>query len=158
TRCPHCHKALQVPDGAAGKAMRCPLCRQLFVLRVNVATVASVAAKEATAGISQRNGITPGSPESLNRPSFPTAFPAGASAPRRAETQCPSCKARLLPGASVCADCGYVVAEEGAEIDAEATPNLCPNPACGVANQPHDRVCRRCSSPLPTLPGTILHG
>jgi serine/threonine protein kinase len=51
-----------------------------------------------------------------------------------------------------------VLTEDGAEIEAEeATPNLCPNPACGVANQPHDRLCRRCSSPLPTVPGTLLH-
>lgn len=54
-------------------------------------------------------------------------------------------------------DCGYLIQSDGAS-DAEGTPVLCPNPACGVANAPTDRHCQRCSSPLPTAPGTVLHG
>src|SRR5205807_9155534 len=40
----------------------------------------------------------------------------------------------------------------------EGQPNLCTNPACGVATSARDRVCQRCGSPLPTAPGTVLHG
>src|SRR5262249_3960892 len=40
----------------------------------------------------------------------------------------------------------------------EGPPNLCTNPACGVANPPNERTCQRCGTPLPTAPGTILHG
>src|SRR5262249_4815865 len=40
----------------------------------------------------------------------------------------------------------------------EGPPNLCPNPACGVANPPGERNCQRCSTPLPTAAGTLLHG
>src|SRR5262249_2047788 len=71
---------------------------------------------------------------------------------------CPSCKSRLLPGATACMDCGFVLQGNGAAIEGDQTPNLCPNPACGVSNPPYARVCGRCSSPLPTPPGTMLHG
>jgi serine/threonine protein kinase len=53
-------------------------------------------------------------------------------------------------------ECGFVLQADGVSVEAEAATNLCPNPACGVANQPYDRICRRCSSPLPTPPGTML--
>jgi serine/threonine protein kinase len=54
-------------------------------------------------------------------------------------------------------DCGYLVqGDSGADI--EGTPNLCTNAACGVANPPGERHCQRCGSPLPTAPGTVLHG
>src|SRR5262249_18415205 len=64
----------------------------------------------------------------------------------------------LPVGALACTECGYLLQGDGVVIEAEGTPNLCPNPSCGVANQTYDRVCRRCSSPLPTPSGTLLHG
>ncbi|MFO0926075.1 MAG: serine/threonine-protein kinase [Gemmataceae bacterium] len=54
-------------------------------------------------------------------------------------------------------DCGYLLQAE-ASADGDGAPNLCPNPACGVANSPSERYCQRCSTPLPTAPGTVLHG
>src|SRR5207247_8970784 len=72
--------------------------------------------------------------------------------------ECPACKARWNPGAIACMDCGYLLQAEPTIGDTEGAPNLCPNPACGVANPPSERYCQRCSSPLPTAPGTILHG
>jgi serine/threonine protein kinase len=54
-------------------------------------------------------------------------------------------------------DCGYLL-ETDAGAEPEGPPNLCTNPACGVANGPRDRTCQRCGSPLPTAPGTLLHG
>jgi serine/threonine protein kinase len=54
-------------------------------------------------------------------------------------------------------DCGYLIQSEPAGAD-EGAPNLCPNPACGVANPPGERNCQRCSTVLPTAPGTVLHG
>jgi serine/threonine-protein kinase len=42
--------------------------------------------------------------------------------------------------------------------EAEGAPNLCPNPACGVANPPGERNCQRCGTVLPHPPGTLLHG
>jgi serine/threonine protein kinase len=54
-------------------------------------------------------------------------------------------------------DCGYLLQPEVA-VAPEGQPNLCTNPACGVANSPRDRVCQRCGSPLPTPAGTLLHG
>jgi serine/threonine protein kinase len=55
-------------------------------------------------------------------------------------------------------DCGYLLQAETAVGEMEGAPALCPNPACGVANPPSERYCQRCSTPLPTPPGTILHG
>jgi serine/threonine-protein kinase len=55
-------------------------------------------------------------------------------------------------------DCGYLLPGVGAALETEGTPNLCPNPACGVANPAQERFCQRCSSPLPIAPGTLFHG
>jgi serine/threonine protein kinase len=55
-------------------------------------------------------------------------------------------------------DCGYLIQTEPSADGGENAPNLCPNPACGVANPPTERYCQRCSTPLPTAPGTLLHG
>ena len=56
-------------------------------------------------------------------------------------------------------DCGYLIqSESSAGADSEGAPAICPNPACGVANPPTERYCARCATPLPTAPGTILHG
>ncbi len=60
-------------------------------------------------------------------------------------------------GAIACAECGYLLQEEGAALETEAAQNLCPNPACGVANPPGERMCQRCSFPLPWPAGTMLH-
>jgi serine/threonine protein kinase len=53
-------------------------------------------------------------------------------------------------------DCGYLLQTESS-VEAEGAPNLCTNPACGVANPPGERYCQRCSTPLPHPPGTLLH-
>jgi serine/threonine protein kinase len=55
-------------------------------------------------------------------------------------------------------DCGFMIQAEPSAGDMEGAPNLCPNSACGVANPPNERYCQRCSTPLPTAPGTVLHG
>jgi serine/threonine protein kinase len=55
-------------------------------------------------------------------------------------------------------DCGYLLqSDTGAAADAEGAPNLCVNPACGVANPPGERTCQRCGNPLPTSPGTMIN-
>jgi serine/threonine protein kinase len=55
-------------------------------------------------------------------------------------------------------ECGYLLHADAAAAEAEGSPDLCPNPACGVANPPGERYCQRCGTPLPTPPGTLLHG
>jgi len=47
--------------------------------------------------------------------------------------------------------------EGAAPAEAEGPPNICTNPACGVANPPGERNCQRCSNPLPVAAGTLLH-
>jgi serine/threonine protein kinase len=53
-------------------------------------------------------------------------------------------------------DCGFLLQQDTAS-DSEGAPNLCINPACGVANPPTERYCQRCSNPLPLGPGTMMH-
>jgi predicted Ser/Thr protein kinase len=157
TQCPHCNKALQIPDGAAGKPIRCPFCKQLFAIRA--APALQPAAVGAAATPSVRPAPRPESPPPA-RPAFvpPSRAPvAKPSAPPPGPSACPACQAPLLPGATACAECGYLL-QDGAPLEKEEAPNLCPNPACGVANPAGQRVCQRCGSPLPTPAGTLLHG
>ncbi len=56
-------------------------------------------------------------------------------------------------------DCGFLIQPDAAAVEADGVgPPLCPNPACGVANPPGERHCQRCGTPMPTPPGTVLHG
>jgi serine/threonine protein kinase len=54
-------------------------------------------------------------------------------------------------------DCGYMIQPPGAAAEQEGPPNLCTNPACGVANPPGEKNCQRCGTPLPIAAGTIIH-
>jgi predicted Ser/Thr protein kinase len=129
-KCPHCQKSMQLPDGVAGKTVRCPTCNKPFVVPA-VAPAASLP----VAG-----------PEMGN----------GAKRPGGAPTKCPACGSALLEGAVSCMDCGFLLQSETAEP--EGPPNLCVNSACGVANPPGERNCGRCGSALPMAGGTLLHG
>src|SRR5262249_31596127 len=109
--------------------------------------------------------VLPASPApapAADRPSAPTRPPAALRtpppAPASPETNvCPACHAALLPGAIACMDCGYLLQSDGAS-ETEGTPCLCPTRSGGAASAPTDRHCQRCGSPLPTAPGTMLHG
>src|SRR5262249_58128864 len=108
----------------AGKQVRCPKCQQLFV-------VGALASEPVAAAAPVRSTPRPAAPppRPTPRPSPPpTPIPIAAN-----PTECPACKAPLLPGAIACMDCGYLLQPDGAG-DAEGSPNLCSNPACGVAN------------------------
>jgi hypothetical protein len=72
-------------------------------------------------------------------------------------TECPACKAPLLPGAVACMDCGYMLASaDSAAPETEEAPIICANPACGVANPRTAKNCVRCDTVLPTPPGTMI--
>jgi len=158
TRCPHCSKSLQVPDNAAGKPIRCPLCKQLFAVRAAPVRepVAAVASSQAPP---KAPSITSGHTGAITAPRAPAIRPSPppVEVTTPPPSECPACKARFLPGATACLECGYLVQGDGASIEPEAAPNLCPNAACGVANPANARVCQRCSSPLPIPTGTVLH-
>lgn len=94
--------------------------------------------------------VSPPSPSRQN-PSRPVSTASSASV-------CPACSAPWLDNADSCMECGFLLRSEVSTENGENTPNLCPNPACGVANPPTERYCQRCTSPLPTAPGTVLHG
>jgi predicted Ser/Thr protein kinase len=151
TRCPHCNQIMNVPDVLIGKQVRCPTCKKAFLFsavpaREPVAAVA-VPTPSPVAAPTPPSGIQPTPP--------PTPTP---SKTTPAPTVCPACKATLLPGAIACMDCGYLLQSEPSSIEVEGPPNLCTNPACGVANPSGERICQRCGTPLPTAPGTTLHG
>ncbi len=152
TRCPHCNTALQVPQDAGGRAIRCPVCKQLFAVRVTQAPVATA---------------PPTAPQSAPRANGgPARIPTGntgisrmqRSSPAQGFAKCPGCGTATKPGFKSCPECGYLLGGDAALDDAEAAPNLCPNESCGVANPPDERHCQRCGSPLPYPAGTVLHG
>jgi predicted Ser/Thr protein kinase/phage FluMu protein Com len=152
-RCPHCSKGLQVPDNAAGKQVRCPTCTRLFVVGGAAPAAAPRAAAPAPAPAAASAGVQAASP--MKAPPAPPPV-AASGTPKN----CPACGSSLLEGAISCMDCGYLLQTEAAAAgaDTEGAPNLCINPACGVANPPGEKTCQRCGNPLPTAPGTMLHG
>jgi predicted Ser/Thr protein kinase len=155
-RCPHCTNAMQIADNSAGKQFRCPSCKKPFV--VGGAPAPAPAMAGAAAGAGSSGGFRPPAPPPTPRPAAVSPPPDSGSKPGvPGTTVCPACKAQLPEGAIACMDCGYLIQSESAGAD-EGAPNLCPNPACGVANPPGERNCQRCSTPLPTAPGTVLHG
>ena len=133
---------MQVPENVAGKTVRCPSCNQAFVVPATVPVAAAVSP-------------LPNRPSSIPGPSngsrAVTATPAAAP-----PTKCPACGSALLEGAVACMDCGFLLQSDTAEP--EGPPNLCVNPACGVANPPGERNCGRCGNALPMAGGTLLHG
>ncbi len=76
-----------------------------------------------------------------------------------ASSACPACGASLLEGAVACMDCGFLIGSGGSgAAAAKEDVNLCPNPACGVANPPGVHYCGRCAAPLPLPLGVLIHG
>jgi predicted Ser/Thr protein kinase/ribosomal protein L40E len=142
-RCPHCQKAMQLPDEALGKKVACPMCKQPFLTAAPKSVPAPTPPVPVTAPV--RSG------KSSNGNGSSTSIPI------LGKQNCPSCGAKLLEGAVACMDCGYLLKNE-ATAEAEGAPSLCANPACGVANPPGERYCQRCNSPLPIAGGTLLHG
>jgi predicted Ser/Thr protein kinase len=130
-KCPNaaCGKAMQLPDNAAGKRVQCPTCKQPF--------------------------LVPGAAPPASSPSI--SIDTGNGAKAASPTKCPACGSLLNEGAVACMDCGFMLQADTGPTD-EGPPNLCANPACGVANPPGERNCQRCGNPMPIAGGTLLHG
>jgi predicted Ser/Thr protein kinase len=164
--CPHCKNMIRMQDNAAGMQARCPFCKGIFTApKLQGATVAATPMQATAPPAAQRPAPVP-APQ-MPAPQMPAPAPAPqmqrppaptpqAKAP--AGNACPSCGAKLLEGAVSCMDCGFLIQSEAAIDDGAGAPVLCQNPACGVANPPTEKYCQRCSTPLPTAPGTMLHG
>ena len=109
-RCPHCTKAMQVPDNAAGKQVRCPGCSRLFLVSSPALAKQPVAAAAPTAKSSSGSVQIDLAPRPAPPP--PAKGPATPAPPSAAPTECPACKSPLLPGAISCMDCGYLLQTE----------------------------------------------
>jgi hypothetical protein len=137
-----------------GKPVRCPACRQVFALQLARPQGAGV-----KTGAGQPVGV--GEASGWARPGVAATSSRAPSPPRAAVAPpavCPTCQAVLPLAAVACLDCGYLLQGEPGSAEPEGTPHLCPNPVCGVASPAGERFCQRCSTPLPTAPGTLLHG
>jgi predicted Ser/Thr protein kinase len=143
---------MQVPDNAAGKNVRCPLCYKPFLVPANVPEAVAAGANT----VSLPGAAASGSASRGSKDSITLQLPAGQSSQSSGQV-CPSCGSVLLAGAIACMDCGYLLQGDGAAGEPEGPPNLCTNPACGVANPPGERTCQRCGTPLPSAAGTMLH-
>src|SRR6516225_892262 len=148
---PHCKTAMSLPDDSAGKAFRCPSCKNPFTV-----PAAAPALQTVGAGAASSSASSSASMPSLNLPSISSAEAAAKSA-GGTPSACPACGSDLLPGAIACMDCGFLLQADTSQ-ETDLAPNICTNPACGVANPPGERNCVRCGTPLPTAPGTMLHG
>jgi predicted Ser/Thr protein kinase len=142
TRCPHCNQSLQLPEGAAGKQVGCPLCHRVFSVRADAPSATLPRTAHGVPGAKPRTEAAP---------------PVRRSRVAAGPSTCPSCKARLPRGAAACGECGFLLNSDTEAVEAENSQNLCPNEACGVANPPGVRLCQRCTSPLPWPAGTVLH-
>lgn len=167
THCPSCKLAMQMADDAAGKQFRCPTCKTVFVApappqRVPSAATAPPPVRNATSA-APASTASGGGVATVTRPASsppPAPAPSSPSIPvvkAGPPTQCPSCATPWLAGAVSCMDCGYLLPSESAPETEEAIV-VCINPACGTANPAGLRYCTRCTTTLPTAPGTILHG
>ncbi|HWG42619.1 MAG TPA: protein kinase [Gemmataceae bacterium] len=156
-RCPHCQKPMQLADNSAGKQFRCPSCQNPFTVGGAPPPMIGTAAVGGGGAAVATQPAAPPAPRPLSSPAVDVSAGKAATTPTT-PTECPACKAPLLPGAIACMDCGYLIQPETTAAEMEGAPNLCPNPACGVANPPNERNCQRCGTVLPTAPGTMLHG
>src|SRR5262249_38223618 len=138
-RCPHCQKPMQLADNSAGKQFRCPSCHNPFTVGggqpASVGAAAAGGSNSAGAAVATRPAAPPTPPRI---PAVPTVDGGGVKTAPAPLKECPACKAEIPEGAIACMDCGYMIQPETA-ADMEGTPNLCPNPACGVANPPGER-------------------
>ena len=157
--CPNCNTAMQ-PARRLG--------RQAVPLRRNArsrsppcpgprsANRGAAAAAAATAA--SRPASTPSAPTpALDQPAVGRTAEAAAKAAGGARQLARPAAAPCFPAPSrawIAAFCSSPRASQESEL----APNICTNPACGVANPPGERNCVRCSTPLPTAPGTMLHG
>jgi predicted Ser/Thr protein kinase len=148
---------MQLADNSAGKQFRCPNCHNPFTVGSGPPAAVAGAASAGGGGAAVATRPAASAPPHVPPPHFGNAAAGKAAAPAT-PPECPACKALLLPGAIACMDCGYLIQAEPSSAELEGAPNLCPNPACGVANPPGERNCQRCGSVLPTAPGTVLHG
>lgn len=155
--CPHCKQQMQMADGSAGKQFRCPMCKNSFAAPGPSAPApAPPPPPPAPAPQQPARSMGTSQPAGVGTMKPPAPPPAPPPKPGAANV-CPSCGAKLLEGAVSCMDCGFLL-QSDTSGDSEEAPNLCPNPACNAANPPNLRYCTRCTTPLPTAPGTILHG
>src|SRR4051812_40846349 len=117
--CPNCTQAMQVPDGSAGKQVRCPKCSTVFLISapqpaaagtssgVRAAAGAAAAAPPRPAAAAAAPAATAPPPRPASSPSM-TLPPPTAAAKAGGPKKCPSCGADLLEGAIACMDCGYL--------------------------------------------------
>src|SRR5437762_1046295 len=143
-KCPNaaCGKAMQLPDNAAGKRVQCPTCKQPFQVPGATPTL---------------SGTSPAT-MSGSAPSISLGDTNGSGSKAASPTKCPACGSMLNEGAVACMDCGFMLQSDTGPSEPEGPPNLCANPACGVANPPGERNCQRCGNALPIAGGTLLHG
>lgn len=139
---------MQLPENALGKRVACPMCKQPFMTAAPAPAAPSAPPPTPAAPTTPM----PQTPQTANHGNGSSTNLAAGAPPQN----CPSCGAKLLEGAVACMDCGYLLKTESS-VETGA-PNLCANPACGVANPPGERYCQRCNNPLPIAGGTLLHG
>jgi LSD1 subclass zinc finger protein len=127
--CPHCKRPLQLPDGMAGRQVRCPHCQGAFAV-----------------------------PASAPVPILAAPTPAAAPAKAPAARTCPACQAPLRRGALSCLECGHMIEQPAAPRPVVAPPievapiSVAPIEVSPVAVRP---AAVRAVAPPPIAPQTV---
>lgn len=111
-----CGQSLNVPDAAAGKAVKCPKCQQ--AVKVPGVSAAKPAATAKPAAAKPASGPAGPAAAAKPKPSVPATPAATAGAPladlfesaglkQRAGVFCPSCDEPSAPGTAICIKCGF---------------------------------------------------
>lgn len=111
-----CGKPLQVPDAAAGKAVKCPSCSQ--TLRVPApsgggAPSAAAPPPRRPAASPKAAPVDPGLSDLFDEEGFSES----------AQAVCPACRLEMKPGSVLCTSCGYHV-EQGVRYEAHKTAGV----------------------------------
>jgi hypothetical protein len=131
-----CGKPLQVPDAAAGKAVKCPACAA--IVRIPAAGGAGSGAALPSKAASASRPQPASSPQ--RPPAQPAKPPQRASAPQPVEKNlgdlfdeegfsttasqvCPACRKEMKPGAVLCTSCGFHVTQ-GVRFESHKTPGV----------------------------------
>lgn len=154
TRCAQCQKLSRVADVFAGRQVRCPFCKQVFVAHRCEDEAPTAVRPQGAAATPSAVAVTLPRPVVVNGSG--TGSSAGLAQASSPVSHCPSCKSDLK-GQTACASCGWMQRNGSPGVEAEEQPLLCTNPACGTANSRQARYCARCQAMLPSPPGTVLH-
>ena len=144
-RCPNAARRCRCPTARPASRSTVPAARRLFAVGAGPGPSgprSRSARGRHVAGSARRRRRAAG----RRRPKLPAPTRCRPAAAGGTPKECPACSRRCCPAPSpawIAATCSRPTP---AAAEADGPPNLCTNPACGVANPPGERNCQRCGN------------